>query len=205
MRNPGTQGLWFLLLTALVLASSTMGSAQNIVANYNFTGTAPWATTQTSDNYPWGWGDGFASTGCVGSSCITGGPGQLADLFQDLTTVDGATYTLSFLYNSGSGATTELEALFGSTVAIDLVNQDGSYVTYNIPGLVATSSTTVLDFLGRQDPGFNYLTDVSVVETAPPSVPEGGVSLLYLLLAAAACFGAMLVSSRIRPRNYASA
>jgi hypothetical protein len=157
------------LLLVLVPAVSHAGS---IVTNGGFVGTAGWSSTQTNGNYPWTWGDGYASTGCIGETCITGGTGQEADLDQNLTTVAGDTYTLSFQYNPSDGTPTELAVYFGSTEAIDLVDVANSTVTYTISGLTATGTSTELTFLGRQDPGFDLLTDVSVVEGSGPVVPE---------------------------------
>jgi hypothetical protein len=205
MRMLRIKAFSFFLLILLVLASGVHGSAQ-IVQNGNFAaGGTDWTTTQTNNDYPWGFvTDGtygtYASTGCIGQTCITGPDGEQANLFQDLTTVPGDSYTLSFEYNPADGTPTELEALFGGTVATDLVdvpNNNGLLVTYTISGLVATSSSTQLEFLGRQDPSYNVLTDVSVVQGGP-SVPEGGASLLYLLMAAAVSFGAMAYVSRGR-------
>jgi hypothetical protein len=171
-----------------LLAPSAL-RADNLVADGTFTSAGPWFTTQTNGNYAWGWGGGNASTGCVGSSCISGSPGELADLNQILTTVIGDSYTLSFDYNSGGGAPTELVALFGSTVADDLVDIDGGGdVTYTLNGLVATSTSTELTFLGRQDPGFDQLTNVSVTDES--AVPEP--SSLYLLGTGLVAFGGLV-------------
>jgi len=98
---------------------------------------------------------------------------QQAYLYQDLTTVAGDTYTLSFEF-AGDGNAMELQAWFGGTLAEDLVNiGDTGLEEYVIPDLVATSTTTELEFLGRQDPGYDELTDVSVT-TGSSVTPEPG-------------------------------
>ena len=148
-----------LSLLVLGLLVPSAARASNIVADGDFaTSGAPWFTTQTNGNFPWGWGGGEASTGCIGSTCITGTTGELADLDQDLTTTPGD-YTLSFTYNPAGGTPTELEVLFGGAEVTDLVNVADSTVTYSYD-VVATSASTELTFLGRQDPGFDTLTDV---------------------------------------------
>ena len=152
--------------------------ADNIVTNGTFTGTSGWTTTQTNGDYPWGWGSGYARTGCVGAQCISGSPGQLADLNQILPTVAGNTYTLSFAYNSAGYPYNELEVLFGGNVVADLVNAPGSLLNYTFNGLVATSNSTELTFLGRQDPSFDYLTDVSVSTSSTGVTPEPSSLLL---------------------------
>ena len=187
---------WFQLpLTALglaflgLLAPSAL-HATNLVSNGNFSGTASWSTTQTNGDDPWTWGLGYASAGCVGANCITGTVGQISDLNQDLTTNVGDSYTLSFEFYPNDGTPNELKVLFGSTVADALVNtaNTGSYVTYTVSGLIASSTSTELRFLGRQDPGFDRLTDVSVVDgggPVGPAVPEpNGLYLLGTGLAA---------------------
>jgi hypothetical protein len=148
-------------------------SAQNIVQNYNFAaGGTDWTLNPNATNHQWTFdygasnpsGPDYASTGCVGSDCITGA-GDQASLSQTLATTAGDVYTLSFDFNADGNAM-ELKALFGGDVAEDLVNIGyTSTNTYTITGLEATSSTTTLEFLGRQDPGYDFLTNVSVVET----------------------------------------
>lgn len=195
------------LLALLVCACSAWGA--NIVLNPGFdTGSfAPWVTNSSpTGGFPWvvttsSGGNGpqsgpdFASTGCVGSSCITPTPHAIgAYLYQDLTTVASDTYTLSFFYFAQTG-TSELQVLWGAssinfnnpgcpsngttTCAEDLVNLGTtSYVFYQVSGLTATTASTRLEFLGRQDPTFNGLDNVCVdlssttTCNAPVGVPE---------------------------------
>ncbi len=120
----------------------------------------------------------YAGTGCGGPTCITGlGPNGIDGpnyLYQDLETVAGERYTLSF-YFSSDGSPMELKALFGSTTAFDLVNLlvDSSplYQFYSAT-VTATGATTRLQFLGYQNAGtYNALDDVSVVD-AGSGAPE---------------------------------
>src|SRR6202041_4167348 len=90
-------------IALLFLLAPAVSQGGSIVTNGDFVGTAGWFTTQTTQNFPWTWGTGFATTGCIGTVCITGGTGQEADLDQNLTTVAGDTYTLSFDYNPAAG------------------------------------------------------------------------------------------------------
>jgi hypothetical protein len=162
--------------------------ADELVTNGNFVTGAGW-TTNPDANHPWNFDTGtsvpstgpdYAQTGCVGPQCITGTPDQQASLFQDLTTVVGDTYTLTFEFGS-PGNPMELEVLFGSTVADDLVNIGNTALTsYTVTGLVATSTVTELEFLGRQDPGYDALTDVSVVTSGVSSVTPEPDSLVLL-------------------------
>ena len=167
-------------LSLLFLAPTSAHA--DLVTNGNFAaGSAGW-TYNPSSSFPWAFENNgtysFASTGCVGPQCITGTTAQQAYLFQNLTTVAGDTYTLSFAYTPAAGTPTELLVLFGGTSADDLVNVafTGSLVTYTVSGLVASSSSTELEFLGRQDPSFDQLTDVSVNlgSGIPAPTPEPG-------------------------------
>ena len=56
--------------------------------------------------------------------------------------------------------------LCGSSV-IDLVNIASGYNQYSVSSLLASSRTTRLEFLGRQDPSFLGLDDVDVQGTIP--------------------------------------
>lgn len=140
-----------------------------------------------------------ASTGCGGVSCTTVGDPNSAYLYQDVATTVGTTYTLSFFYNSGQLPTSasELLVLWGDPTAPSLstvadfadIDTSGAYVQYT-GTVMATSMTSQVEFLGRQDLDFYYLDDVSltVTTTGPtPKVPEpqtfwlmlGGGVLLY--------------------------
>jgi len=122
----------------------------------------------------------FASNGCVGPNCITGASNQLDSLSQELTTTAGADYTLTFDFASPGGNSMELEVLFGGVVVDDLFNLGPTGLTqYTITGLVATAPTTDLEFLGRQDPGYDILTNVTVADPPPPAAtPEPGALIL---------------------------
>jgi hypothetical protein len=122
----------------------------------------------------------FASTGCVGQNCITGSPSQLSSLDQQLSTTVGTTYTLTFDFASPGGNDMELEVLFGGVVVDDLFNLGQTGLTqYTITGLIATAPTTDIEFLGRQDPGYDILTNVTVADPPPPSAtPEPGALVL---------------------------
>jgi hypothetical protein len=130
-----------------------------------------------------------ASTGCSGASCTTVGDPNSAYLYQDVATTPGTTYDLSFFYDSGQVPTfgSELLVLWGDPTAmrlstvVDFVDMgtSGAYAEYT-GAVTATSATSQLEFLGRQDLDFYYLDEVSL--TAPVSgVPEPGS--FYLMIA----------------------
>ena len=172
-----------LFAVAALFASGT-AFANNIVLNGDFAaGTTNWSINDNVYGYPQ-WGSFYfngigniASTHCYGVECITGTGSALSTLSQDLATVAGDTYTLSFEYSPdvGNNGNTgnELKVLFGGTVANDLVAlSNDAFVTYTVSGLVADSSSKTLEFLGRGDGLFIALTNLSVVDNGPAPVPE---------------------------------
>ena len=85
-------------------------------------------------------------------------------LYQDLATTPGGTYNLSFWYAPDGGVPNDFAVLWNGVQVLDILNS-GTGFTFNlftVSGLVAPGATTRLEFLGRQDPGFNGLDDVCV-------------------------------------------
>lgn len=170
---------------ALVLAGSfcafaSPASASNIVLNPGFeTGSfGPWVASTTS-GFAWTVASGaqhsgqfYAETGCVGPQCITPDPDPAgAWLYQDLATTIGQSYVLSFWYFPGP-PTNELQVRWGANVVADLVNGNSStYSQFTVALPAAVSTTTRLEFLGRQDPSFDGLDDICV---DVPGVACGG-------------------------------
>jgi hypothetical protein len=104
-------------------------------------------------------------------------------LYQNLPTAAGAVYNLSFWYYPGlegthpPGVWEELQVYWnGAPTAFDDINNPNgrTYTQYTVPNLVATSSSTRLEFLGRQDSDILNLDDVSV-----EVVPEPGTLALF--------------------------
>jgi hypothetical protein len=102
--------------------------------------------------------------------------------------------TFDFTTN-GEGVSNELDVLWDGTSVLDLgpggtlgvVQGSGglhSYMQYTVSGLSGSGSDT-LSFLGRQDPGYDGLDDVSVVvATGTTSVPEpASIALVGIALA----------------------
>jgi hypothetical protein len=170
----------------LILSLFTFPAWANLVQNPGFeTGDLTSWTANSISNNPWAVTAGgptiggfSASTGCVGDSCINGTSAQQASLSQTITTVSGQNYVLGFFFKPNAGTPNELKVLFGNTVAFDLVNTAGTsaLVAYSTT-VAATSNSTTLTFLGRQDPGFDRLDDVSVNATGT-STPEPSTLLL---------------------------
>lgn len=174
---------------AFAALSFPAAQAATLVTNGNFSaGLTGWTSSD------WFTGPGYASTGCVGLHCITG-PAQ-AFLEQSVATTPGDSYTLMFSYNPGPGTPTELKVLFGSLVATDLINVPNSFVGYTVTGLIASSNSTLLEFLGRQDPSFNLLTNVSLTDDGPSGVAATPEPSSLLLLATGLFGGARVIRRR---------
>ena len=131
-------------------------------------------------------GNDYALLGPIGST------GQMG---QTIATTSGQTYTFSWWLGSDGDLANEFSASWNGTSVFDQKDvATQGYVEYSF-SVVATGSTTTIDFAFRNDPGYFSLDDVRVIAadrpTTPagtPSVPEpGSIALLGLgILTAAA-------------------
>ena len=120
--------------------------------------------------------------------------GSTGGISQDIATVAGKNYTVSFdLYNFG-GATTSEAVSFGGTTLESTVNPPASPYSTHTYHVTATGATTTLAFTFRHDPSYFLLDNVSVT----PGVPEPAAWALMI-----AGFG--LVGSALRRRAVALA
>jgi hypothetical protein len=184
-----------LLISALAVSSPAMAS--NIVLNPGFEtdSLVPWVANPFSSVLPWETtgpspfghsGQFYASMACAGPQCITPDPDPNGGwLYQDLTTTAGATYDLSFWYTPDGAVPNDLAVLWNGVQVLDILNSATgfNFHLFTVSGLVATGTTTRLEFLGRQDRGFNGLDDVCVTRSGgdceAAAVPEP-TSLLLL-------------------------
>ncbi len=190
------------LFFAAVLTLPALGFAANIVVNPGFENflASPWVTNWDLALDPH---TGFQSigTGCTGAQCTL--PGANASyLYQDLTTSNGTTYTLSFyLQVDGTGTSTpnDLRVFFNGAQVLALTNITAlGYQQYSTT-VVAGGTGARLEFLGRNDPSSSRIDDVSL-DSAPAQnpVPEPATWLLF-----AAGFSA-LVTARLSYRRKAT-
>jgi hypothetical protein len=103
----------------------------------------------------------------------------LGFLNQTITTVVGQSYVFEFFQRTQDGTPNEFQAYFGGVQLLDLVNSPiaSSFTQYDYT-VVATSTSTVISFGMRQDPGYSALDDVSVNPTASIASPEPGTIVL---------------------------
>lgn len=119
-----------------------------------------------------------ARTACIGAACNSSTSGDM--LTQQLATTALQTYTLSFYYNAGGhsnsdpGQTTELDVLWNGGLVTNgqLVDETAqTWQEYSFT-VTATGPSTVLEFTGRDDGDYIYLTDISVTPLADPPAPD---------------------------------
>jgi hypothetical protein len=171
----------------MVAAFASTASADQLVTNGDFqTGTFSGWTVNENTNNPWyvaSLNSNFYAVGnCAGTPCVDGPMSGEAYLYQNLATIPGGTYTLTFDYRAGNGIGNNLIVYFGSELVDLLINTSGfAIVTYTDPGLVASSSSTRLEFLERQSTfgdelsNMSYLDNISVTgieSTTPTPEPE---------------------------------
>jgi hypothetical protein len=111
---------------------------------------------------------------------VYGTAGAIGYISQNIATVPGQTYGLSFwLANIGGGKTTEFLANWNTNKIYSVLNAPDSGGWYNVTSyLTATSTNTLLQFGGRDDNGSGELTldDVILIPipTFSPNVSEAG-------------------------------
>lgn len=103
----------------------------------------------------------------------------LGFLSQTLVTTPG-TYTLSFWLGNTGGTPNSFSASFGGVPipGSSLTNAPASSYTFFTFSVVATGSSSLLEFAFRQDPGYWFLDDVVVVREGAAPVPEPVTMLL---------------------------
>lgn len=171
IRSASLVAIAWLAAPLLLLSTAYCEDSQprNLVVNGNFSADGGsldgWTFNENVDNFYWEpflfETTDYAINGCVGAVCITGTEEQQNYLRQTIRTVPGLKYELSFTYNASGGAN-ELQALVGDKIVEDIVNAGPGSTTYTV-NFVASRFETDLNFLGRSDSGFSFLTGISVI------------------------------------------
>ena len=186
-------------IAALLCAAAWNANAVNIVNNPGFeTGNfSGWTVNDPSGFTNVGPDPLFAHSGNFHANL--GAVGLTGSLSQSLSTAIGTSYTLSFwLANDSSTTPNSFAAFFNGIQVFAIANSAVfGYTQFTISGLVATSTSTTLDFRYRHDADFFRLDDISV--DAAAGVPES-FSTIWLALPAFGALG-LVHFSRARARK----
>jgi hypothetical protein len=161
-------------LSASVTKAAPCGSVVgNLVVNCGFeTGNlSGWSNTGNT-----GFTTVTAGAAATGSFGLEVGPvGSLGFLSQNIVTIPGQTYTITFsLRNLSSVGPNSFAASFGAVAGPSFTNSAAFPYTVFSFNAVAAGALTQLQFAYRHDPSFWDLDDISVV----PAVPEPTTMLL---------------------------
>jgi hypothetical protein len=95
-------------------------------------------------------------------------PPDRDEIYQNVPTIPGHTYHISYWVANGGGGSTEIRSSWGGTVLEDLFpNNAFSYQQHSFD-VVATSTSTEFRIGGYQVPSYWYLDDVSITDTTTP-------------------------------------
>jgi hypothetical protein len=181
----------FAIFGAVLLALPSLAisaAAANLVSNPGF---------ETGDFTDWTQGGDTSFTGVTsaggpipilsGNFSAALGPITEGTLSQDISTVAGTTYVVSFWLYNGSDIFNDFSGSFGGTQfssATDIAAQD--YTLYSF-AVTASSTTSTLQFAFRNEVDYFGLDDVSVDVSAVPG-PTAGAGLPGLILAGGGLF-----------------
>ena len=185
--------LFKILVTLVVAAWLAATSSANLVVNPGFETGDFTGWIQSGDTGNTSVGDGAAHSGSFGAAFS---PNSLGFISQDLATIAGATYDLTFWLRNRNSASpprflNHFEAWWnGSVIAASVLDNAAAfpYTQFAFTGLLATGSSTALRFCFQHDTDFWVFDDVSVTLTAPSGVPEA-FSTLWLALPLAGMLG----------------
>jgi hypothetical protein len=139
---------------------------------------------ETGDFTGWTWGGNTGATGVAGGGYAHSGSygaylgpvGSDGTLTQTIATTAGDAYNITFWHFGYNGTPNDFSVSFGGIVLLSYVNdttQPTTYTQYTFTE-VATSASSVLQFAFRNDPAYQGLDDVSVVDTGVASAPDFG-------------------------------
>jgi len=165
-------------------ASICNGIPANIVSNCGFE-TGDFSAWTLSGNLA---NSGVEETALVNSgvySAYFGAVGSDTYLTQNLVTTVGGTYNLSFFLYNGAGCVSsgtpncEFDVSWNGTELLDNLypTSPSPFTKDTFTGLLATTTSTPLEFSFRQDPAFFHFDDVVVIPSSAV-IPEPSALIL---------------------------
>jgi hypothetical protein len=124
-----------------------------------------------------GSGTSISTHAHTGRYAVAMGPlGRDDTLSQTISTVAGHTYQFSFWEASDGGSPNDFSAKFGSTTVFSVTNESAHGYVQHTFNVTATGTSTVIQFAARNDPAYDYLDDVVVIDITGggASGPAGG-------------------------------
>ncbi len=184
--GPSTYAFALFISVALGGGAPAAADTVNLVTNGGFETGTFYGFTQSGNpgGTVIGTGSAYAHSGTYGAEL---GPfGSDGILTQNISTTVGDTYTFSFYFSANGGPTNDFSASFAGDTVLSQSNFQPTNAfqlyTYQVP---ATSAVSAVQFQFRQDPNFDGLDDISVVDNGPagtstplPAAVWGGAALL---------------------------
>jgi Carbohydrate binding domain len=160
-------------------AAGLASANANIVNNGGFETGDFTGWTQTGNTGATGVGTGIdAHSGTYGA--FFGPVGSVGGITQTLSTTPGAFYDLNFWLRNDGGTPNSFSVTFDGTFLLTFSDAGAfSYTQYSFPGLLASTGSTALTFLFRQDPAWYRLDDVSVDPYNASATPLPGALPLF--------------------------
>ena len=190
--------IWATVFLILALAPVMRGDGDVVNGGFETGNFSGWTVNDPSGFTNIGSNPAFAHSGTFHANL--GANGLLGSLSQNLATTVGMSYNLSFWLANDSGfPPNEFDVFWNGAPIFTSTDSAGSpYTNFTFSNLIATGSSTLLEFRYRNDDDFFRLDDV--VST---SVPEPRPTLLLGLSA----FGLLAFAEyrAIRRRNAVSA
>ncbi len=182
-----------LTLLAIVLCAAAPSTFANLVSNPGFETGDFTAWTQSGDTTFTGVDDSNPHSGTF--AAFFGPFFSNGFISQDLATMAGGSYDLSFWLTDDSTGPDHFEVSWNGVVIFSLDSPGAfDYTQFTFNGLAAPTSSTPLQFGFFNEPGFWHLDDVSV-EASSAGVPEA-LSTFWVVLPFAGMIGAQLLRRR---------
>ncbi len=157
------------LAAVAALTAAPAFAATNLVTNGSFeTGNFSGFSQFGNTGFTGVAGNFFGVNPTDGSFQAYFGPiGSEGGISQDIATMAGKSYTVSFDVANFGGGGTAIDVAFAGTSLISAVDQPGYGYTHETFTVAATGSTSALSFAFQQNPSYYLLDNISVTSNAP--------------------------------------